>query len=242
MISLPSFPAALVRGGGGSREIVLRSSEKDVVFVSSSSRVPLSSRCRLSLVCLRRRGEGERGSAPSLRRRRGRRITFAVNAGTTPKSTTFDANDRYARTANPFYEANCERYVEKILVKVDENVMMKMKKNSGDGVLSRNDGSATTVAANGALPGGGDGGGDNTTPLKEERWEKIHLSTEDERTKGSMDVSVVKLSDAAFRVKVKLDCPSILNEQDALMHWGMVGPENEDWKSPKHSVLSLIHI
>ena len=118
MISLPSFPAAFVRGGGGSREIVLRSSETDIGFVSSSSRVPLSSRCRLSLVCLRRRGEGERGSAPSLRRRRGRRITsFAVNAGTTPKSTTFDANDRYARTANPFYEANCERYVEKILVK-----------------------------------------------------------------------------------------------------------------------------
>ena len=240
MISLPSFPAAFVRGGGGSREIVLRSSETDVVFVSSSSRVPLSSRCRLSLVCLRRRGEGERGSAPSLRRRRGRRITsFAVNAGTTPKSSTFDANDRYARTANPFYEANCERYVEKILVKVDENVVMKMKKNSEDGVLSRNDGSATTVAANGALPGGGDGGGDNTTPLKEERWEKIHLSTEDERTKGSMDVSVVKLSDAAFRVKVKLDCPSILNEQDALMHWGMIGEEDEDWKSPKHFVRSV---
>ena len=82
-----------------------------------------------------------------------------MNAGTTPKSSTFDANDRYARTANPFYEANCERYVEKILVKVDENVVMKMKKNSEDGVLSRNDGSATTVAANGALPGGGDGGG-----------------------------------------------------------------------------------
>ena len=79
-----------------------------------------------------------------------------------------------------------------------------MKKNSGDGVFSRNDGSATTVAANGALPGGGDGGGGITTPLKEERWEKIHLSTEDERTKGSMDVSVVKLATSRFESEVGL--------------------------------------
>ena len=74
--------------------------------------------------------------------------------------------------------------MEKILVKVDENVVMKMKKNSEDGVLSRNDGSATTVAANGALPGGGDGGGDNTTPLKEERWEKKEKKCGNHQARG----------------------------------------------------------
>ena len=118
-------------------------------------------------------------------------------------------NERYAVTSNPFYDAETETYARRILEKANEKKMM-------NGTVNR-------VAA----------------PVVEERWEKIHLSTEDGRTRGSMDVSVVQLSDVAFRMKVKLDCPQILNEQDALIHWGMIGPHDEDWKSPKHFVRNV---
>ena len=144
---------------------------------------------------------------------------MATALGTTSSSP----NDRYAVTSNPFYDVDTEKYSRQISEKANEKKRAAMNGRTANGTSTV---ASSTVAA--------DLGG-----VVRERWEKVHLSSEDERAKGSVEVSIVRLNENAFKMKMKLDCPSILNQQDALIHWGIIGPHDEDWKSPKHFVRSV---
>ena len=169
-------------------------------------------RTTLSSVRLIRSASSRRGSIRE--RRLGSRRCLVAKAG-----TTSSPNDRYAVTSNPFYDVDTEKYSRQISEKANEKKRLNGTANGTTTVAS------STVAAD--------------LGVVRERWEKVHLSSEDERAKGSMDVSIVRLNENAFKMKMKLDCPSILNQQDALIHWGIIGPHDEDWKSPKHFVRSV---
>ena len=123
--------------------------------------------------------------------------------------------------SNPFYDVDTEKYSRQITEKANEK-----KRATADGNTGKTANGTSTVASSTVAKADFSG-------VVRERWEKVHLSSEDERAKGSADVSIVRLNENAFKMKMKLNCPSILNEQDALIHWGIIGPHDEDWKSQK---------
>ena len=107
-------------------------------------------------------------------------------------------NDRYAVTSNPFYDVDTEKYSRQISEKANEK-----KRATADGNTGKTANGTSTVASSTVAKADFSG-------VVRERWEKVHLSSEDERAKGSADVSIVRLNENAFKMKMKLNCPSIL--------------------------------
>ena len=132
------------------------------------------------------------GRSPRERRVRLCLIVKAKKAG-----TTSSPNDRYAVTSNPFYDVDTEKYSRQISEKANEK-----KRATADGNTGKTANGTSTVASSTVAKA--DFGG-----VVRERWEKVHLSSEDERAKGSADVSIVRLNENAFKMKMKLNCPSI---------------------------------
>ena len=94
------------------------------------------------------------------------RLRMATALGTTSSSP----NDRYAVTSNPFYDVDTEKYSRQISEKANEKKRAAMNGRTANGT---SDGRVVDCRR-------------RSWWCRGERWEKVHLSSEDE-AKGSVE-------------------------------------------------------
>jgi len=132
-------------------------------------------------------------------------------------SALLTAHGKFATTANPFYECDTTKAQKEI----EEVITIKGSRGSRkdeEKVCSVGDAAKQLERA----------------VVVKKNWVRFELSTEDERTRAHVDVSVIRETNDTFEVEMKLACDAILEKQKCLLHWGMIGKRDEDWKQPKH--------